>query len=94
MSICLHVCICSICVPGLHEVGKRMSDSPDTRVKDDCEPPCALGTEHGPLHECHIVLTNEPVEWLLIESIQSLLPEVGTRPFLFFSVIMGMMIST
>lgn len=58
LPACMHVCMCSMCVPGSGRGQKRTSGSPGTVVMGSSEPPCEHW-EPSPLQE-HVLLTVEP----------------------------------
>ena len=57
---CLHGCLCSTCVPGVHG-GQKRDIQPGTGVTDGCELPHKFwDLNPGPLEEQLVLLTTEP----------------------------------
>jgi hypothetical protein len=58
--LCLHGCLCSTCVPGVHG-GQKRDIQPGTGVTDGCELPHKFwDLNPGPLEEQLVLLTTEP----------------------------------
>ena len=61
MSICLHLCMRMMCVPGAHRGHKRVVGSPETGVMNIRELPCGCWELNlGPVQDQQDLFTVEP----------------------------------